>query len=572
MDYAIDSSFYTKAKELLDKLEQNQQLQQLATKNGLDVKNSVQLNEATKNNIATSVIALMLAKQSNDPRYADLVKYGMDHRRTKMDIINDYKDQANQIITRARNNDLIKTSNTFESFTEQSIISEAYNSDLDDIQQKDSTGKKILRVIGAILAVIIILPIAILASVVATLGMAITNFVRLFRNHNLEKIKQKMEALTEEEKGRFFTWIFDPNHIDMGRHSAIDYYKAFIDTSVLVDTSASTGEVYRRALNDLFADQKSGGIAGELNVKMPSSFIETLVLGLRLYSKGTIDSLRIRYSNLDYIYREHLMNKTGGENSEMYLKNSMEDLTRTAEKHLRENVNLSLGLKCLRVMFTIRSAYCTKGKHSVKSLDKQVELVESGSDNSINNVFGYSDAIQRIDGLIEVNKHLHEIKEYCTKMKKTLKEYKSKEKEILSKIKSEIRKQKMSSETMRAFKKMALTFKSANNVSISTLSTLKSIIPSLLRSSEILLVNLINAGLKNAKNTSANPKYGELANEYLNQAFDSADSEFPDLDQSSLDREASEILSGDGGFNDDDFDYDDFDYDAFEKSIDGLYD
>lgn len=114
MDYAIDSSFYTKAKELLDKLEQNQQLQQLATKNGLDVKNSVQLNEATKNNIATSVIALMLAKQGNDPRYADLVKHGMDHRRTKMELINDYKDQANQIITRARNNDFTKVSDALD--------------------------------------------------------------------------------------------------------------------------------------------------------------------------------------------------------------------------------------------------------------------------------------------------------------------------------------------------------------------------------------------------------------------------------------------------------------------------
>lgn len=110
MDYAIDNSFYVKAKELLDKLEQNQKLQQLASANGIDVKNSTQLNEATRDNIATSVIALMLAKQNNDPRYANLVRYGMDHRKTKVELINAYKDQANQIISRAKNNDFNKLS------------------------------------------------------------------------------------------------------------------------------------------------------------------------------------------------------------------------------------------------------------------------------------------------------------------------------------------------------------------------------------------------------------------------------------------------------------------------------
>ena len=114
MDYAIDQSYYIKAKELLDKLDKNQKLQQLATANGLDVKNSVQLNESTKDNIATSVIALMLAKQSQDPRYEELVRYGISHRKTKIDIINDYKDQANQIIARAKSNDF----NTLNGFSQ----------------------------------------------------------------------------------------------------------------------------------------------------------------------------------------------------------------------------------------------------------------------------------------------------------------------------------------------------------------------------------------------------------------------------------------------------------------------
>ena len=121
MDYAIDNSFFVKAKQLLDKLEQNEKLQQLASANGIDVKNSVKLNDTTKDNIATSVIALMLAKQNNDPRYADLVRFGMDHRQTKMAIINDYKTQANQIISRAKNNDI----NTLSGFAEQTIESES---------------------------------------------------------------------------------------------------------------------------------------------------------------------------------------------------------------------------------------------------------------------------------------------------------------------------------------------------------------------------------------------------------------------------------------------------------------
>lgn len=123
MEYAIDQSFYSKAKQVLDKLDQNQKLQQLASANGIDVKNAAKLNEATKQNIATSVIALMLAKQNHDSRYSDLVRYGMDHRKTKIEIINDYKDQANQIINRAKNNDFATLSGFVESTVEDSIDS-----------------------------------------------------------------------------------------------------------------------------------------------------------------------------------------------------------------------------------------------------------------------------------------------------------------------------------------------------------------------------------------------------------------------------------------------------------------
>ena len=120
MDFAIDQSYYIKAKQILDRMEQNQKLQQIASANGIDIKNSAQLSDSTKDNIATAVISLMLAKQNHDPRYADLVKYGMDHRRTKIDIINAYKDQANQIISRAKNNDF-NTEAGFVEYVEENL-------------------------------------------------------------------------------------------------------------------------------------------------------------------------------------------------------------------------------------------------------------------------------------------------------------------------------------------------------------------------------------------------------------------------------------------------------------------
>ena len=202
MDFAIDQSFYQKAKVMLDKIDQNQKLQQLASANGIDVKNSTQLNEATKNNIATSVIALMLAKQSNDPRYADLVRYGMDHRKTKIEIINDYKDQANQIISRAKKNDF----NTLSGFAETHLADPAQDGEI--IQE---------GLIGAILAV----PIAIVGGVVFVAGLlvfivikliiqaisfVIKSFYRLIRKLTAatpDKILKRLEKLTPDERAKF---------------------------------------------------------------------------------------------------------------------------------------------------------------------------------------------------------------------------------------------------------------------------------------------------------------------------------------------------------------------------------
>lgn len=202
MDFAIDQSFYQKAKAMLDKIDQNQKLQQLASANGIDVKNSTQLNEATKNNIATSVIALMLAKQSNDPRYADLVRCGMDHRKTKIEIINDYKDQANQIISRAKNTDF----NNLSGFAETHLADPAENGEI--IQE---------GLIGAILAIPIViaggvvfvaglLVFIVIKLIIQAISFVIKSIYRLIRKLTAatpDKILKRLEKLTPDERVKF---------------------------------------------------------------------------------------------------------------------------------------------------------------------------------------------------------------------------------------------------------------------------------------------------------------------------------------------------------------------------------
>lgn len=102
MDYRLDTEIFSKVDALLNKIKKNRELQQMALDNGIDIKNSVLLTDETENNYAIAAIALMLAKRADDSRYKDLVRYGMDHRTTKMDIINDYKDQANQMLAKYR--------------------------------------------------------------------------------------------------------------------------------------------------------------------------------------------------------------------------------------------------------------------------------------------------------------------------------------------------------------------------------------------------------------------------------------------------------------------------------------
>lgn len=99
-----DDIIFSRVKTLLDKLRENQKLQELAEKNGLDVKNSLKLTSDTIDNIAVSKIALLLAKRSGDPRYIKLVHTGTQKRSLETDIVNTYKSQANQLIAQYKNN------------------------------------------------------------------------------------------------------------------------------------------------------------------------------------------------------------------------------------------------------------------------------------------------------------------------------------------------------------------------------------------------------------------------------------------------------------------------------------
>ena len=100
-----EEEIFSKVKQLMEKLDKDQELQELSERNGLDVKSTLRLNPTTKDNVAVSIAALLLAKSENDPEYTKLARLGMDHRSTKIALINAYKDQANQIISRAKNND-----------------------------------------------------------------------------------------------------------------------------------------------------------------------------------------------------------------------------------------------------------------------------------------------------------------------------------------------------------------------------------------------------------------------------------------------------------------------------------
>lgn len=97
-----DEEIIKKVGDLFSQMEANERLQKLATDNGLDVKNTISLTEEAKNNLAVTIVSLLLAKRDNDVRYTTLVKVGLKKRSIKTSIVNSYKDQAIALIDRYR--------------------------------------------------------------------------------------------------------------------------------------------------------------------------------------------------------------------------------------------------------------------------------------------------------------------------------------------------------------------------------------------------------------------------------------------------------------------------------------
>lgn len=93
-----NQEIFDKIEKVLKNLKQQRELQKLSVENGLDVKNAIVLTDRDIDNYLVGVISLLLCKQSNDPKYNKLVETGLSKRSLKTSIINEYKNQANQMI------------------------------------------------------------------------------------------------------------------------------------------------------------------------------------------------------------------------------------------------------------------------------------------------------------------------------------------------------------------------------------------------------------------------------------------------------------------------------------------
>lgn len=90
--------------QLMEKMRSNQELQNLAKENGLSYKPVVDFDEATIDNIITTMVALTLASAANDKDYELLVRTGIQKRSLKVELVNKYKDQAISYLNKYKSN------------------------------------------------------------------------------------------------------------------------------------------------------------------------------------------------------------------------------------------------------------------------------------------------------------------------------------------------------------------------------------------------------------------------------------------------------------------------------------
>lgn len=94
---SAEDDMFAKIGEMMVHYRKQKELQDLAEKNGVQI-NGVRYTDDSIMNIVTSVVALMMARNEGDPRYHQLVEQGMRKRSLKVEIINAYKDRANELI------------------------------------------------------------------------------------------------------------------------------------------------------------------------------------------------------------------------------------------------------------------------------------------------------------------------------------------------------------------------------------------------------------------------------------------------------------------------------------------
>ena len=94
---SAEDDMFAKIGSMMVHYRKQKELQDLAEKNGVQI-NGVRYTDDSIMNIVTSVVALMMARNEGDPRYRQLVEQGMKKRSLKVEIINSYKDKANEMI------------------------------------------------------------------------------------------------------------------------------------------------------------------------------------------------------------------------------------------------------------------------------------------------------------------------------------------------------------------------------------------------------------------------------------------------------------------------------------------
>ena len=106
-NFMNDEEIFSRVTTIMEKLQKDQELQDLAERNGIDGVNAIRLTPATQENVAVAAIALLLDQKSGDPRFRKLSQMGLQKRSLKAEIINDHKDEAIALIKKYRDSKTI---------------------------------------------------------------------------------------------------------------------------------------------------------------------------------------------------------------------------------------------------------------------------------------------------------------------------------------------------------------------------------------------------------------------------------------------------------------------------------